>query len=122
MSAARHRPDERGIVTAETAMAMPLLLLVTLAMAWLVAVGLVQMQVADAAREGARALARGESPERAVSLARRAAPDAEVHLGREAGVVVVRVHRRVSPPGGLLDALAGMTARATATALDEEQR
>lgn len=120
MTGPRRRCDERGMVTAETAMAMPLLLLVTLAMSWLVAVGLVQMQVTDAAREGARALARGESPEHAASLARRAAPGTEVDLAREGGVVVVRVHRRVSPPGGLLDALAGMTARATATALDEE--
>jgi Flp pilus assembly protein TadG len=118
----RGRRDERGIVTAETAMAMPLLLLVALAMAWLVAVGLVQMQVVDASREAARALARGESAERATSLARRAAPGAEVDLGREDGVVVVRVSRRVTPPGGLLDALAGMTARASATALDEEAR
>jgi len=118
----RDRHAERGVVTAETAMAMPLLLLVALAMAWLVSVGLVQMQVVDAAREGARALARGESPERAASLARQAAPGAEVDLGTEGGTVVVRVHRRVTPPGGLLDALAGMTARSTATAVDEELR
>lgn len=118
----RRRSDERGVVTAETAMAVPMLLLIALAMAWLVAIGLVQMQVTDAAREGARSLARGDSPERAASLARQAAPGADVAVGREGGTVVVRVHRRVAPPGGLFDALVGMTARATATALDEADR
>ena len=56
--------DERGAVTAETSVVLPLLVAVTLAMVWLVAVGLAQMRATDAAREAARALARGESGDR----------------------------------------------------------
>ncbi len=111
--------DERGMVTAETAVAMPLLVVVTLAMVWLVTVGVAQMKVTDAAREGARALARGESPDRAAELARTAAPGAEVSLAEGDGTVVVTVRQRVTPPGGVLDALGAATVRSEATALAE---
>lgn len=108
------------MVTAETAVVLPVLVVVTLAMVWLLVVGVAQMQVTDAAREGARALARGEPPERAAELARTAAPGAEVSIRREGGVVVVTVTDRVRGPGAALDALPGATVSADATALDEE--
>ncbi len=61
-SAARR---ERGAVTAELAMVLPLLLAVVVAMTWLLSVGLAQVRTVDAAREAARALARGEDEVRA---------------------------------------------------------
>lgn len=106
------------MVTAETAMALPVLLVVTAAMAWLVGLGISQMQVTDAAREGARALARGDSEAEAAALARRAAPGAEVDVDRVDGLVVVTVTGRVEPPG-LLDAFGHATVRADATAREE---
>ncbi len=42
-------------------LALPVLVLVTAALAWLVALGVAQVRVVDAARETARAIARGES-------------------------------------------------------------
>jgi Flp pilus assembly protein TadG len=99
---------------------MPVLVLVTLAMAWLVTVGLAQMQVNDASREAARALARGEPPERAAALARQAAPGAEVSLGSRDGEVVVEVVRSVRGPGGALDALPGTEVRSESAALVEQ--
>ena len=112
--------DQRGAVTAETALVMPVLVLVTLAMAWLVTVGLAQMQVNDASREAARALARGEPPDRAAALAREAAPGAEVSVGSADGVVVVEVVRWVRGPGGALDALLGAEVRSQSTAVAEQ--
>lgn len=114
------RSDERGIVTAETATVLPLLVAVTLGMVWLASLGLAQMQVTDAARETARALARGEDRDAAVALANRTAPGARVSVGEEAGAVVVTVDRRVTPPGGVLDGIAGATVRAEAVALAED--
>ena len=54
-----HR-GERGAVTAELAMALPLLVAVTVGLVWLLAVGAAQLRVVDAARETARAVARGD--------------------------------------------------------------
>ena len=92
--------DERGAVTAETAVVLPLLVAVTLSMVWLVAVGLAQMRATDAAREAARALARGESVARAEALARQAAPGIGVRVVRSDGEVRVVVDQRLAPPDG----------------------
>ena len=50
--------DDRGAVTAELALGTPLLVAVTVVLAWLLAVGVAQVRVQDAARETARAAAR----------------------------------------------------------------
>jgi Flp pilus assembly protein TadG len=114
------RRDERGMVTAETAVALPVLVAVTLAMVWLLTLGVAQMKVTDAAREAARALARGEPAERAVALAERAAPGAQVTIEDDEGMVVVTVRQGVSSPGGVLTGALGATeVRSSATALDE---
>jgi Flp pilus assembly protein TadG len=113
--------DERGIVTAETAVVLPLLVAVTLAMVWLLTLGVAQMKVTDAAREAARALARGEPVDSAVQLAQRAAPGASVTIEHEDGMVVVTVRQDVSPPGGVLGGAFGVAeVSSAATALDED--
>ena len=53
--------DERGAVTAELALGLPVLLAVTAALAWMLAVGVAQVRVVDSAREAARMLARGDN-------------------------------------------------------------
>ena len=112
--------DDRGMVTAETAVVLPVLVAVTLAMVWLLTLGVAQMKVTDAAREAARALARGEPADRAVELAERAAPGASVTIEDDDGLVVVTVRQDVSPPGGVLDGALGMgEVSSVATALDE---
>ncbi|WP_067438602.1 TadE family type IV pilus minor pilin [Nocardioides jensenii] len=111
--------SERGAVTAETALALPLLVAVTLAMVWMLTFGVAQMKATDAAREAARALARGESRADAVALAQRVAPGAEVSVSQLGDMVVVVVTGSVPSPGGLLDAVSGST-HGEATALREE--
>ena len=100
--------DDRGMVTAETAVVLPVLVAVTLALVWLLTLGVAQ------------ALARGEPADRAVELAERAAPGASVTIEDDDGLVVVTVRQDVSPPGGVLDGALGMgEVSSVATALDE---
>jgi Flp pilus assembly protein TadG len=113
------RRDERGAVTAETALVLPVLAAVLLAMVWLLALGLTQMRVTDAAREAARAAARGDGTARAEELARTAAPGARVEVVSDGGVVRVRVSKVQRPPGGLLGHLGEATLSAEAEGLVE---
>lgn len=115
--------DDRGAVTAETAVALPLLALFTLAMAWLVCVGLTEVRAMDAAREVARAAARSDSSASATALGRRVAPaGSSISLERGDGTVEATVRSPVHGGGGLLAALSGIrvTGRAVA-ALEPEQ-
>jgi hypothetical protein len=110
------RRAEGGSVTAEMAVLLPSLVLVAAALAWLVGVGVAQVQCVDAARDAARALARAESTEVATALARQSAPDgARVSLGQAGGMVQVTVTYRATPPGALLDTAAALDLRATAS-------
>jgi Flp pilus assembly protein TadG len=109
--------DERGAVTAELALVLPLLLAVTAGLMWFLVVGLGQVRATDAAREAARALARGEDRAIAVDLATRIGPPgSRVAVAEADGLVEVTVTARVDGPGGVLSALPGADVRATATA------
>ena len=115
------RRGERGAVTAELAMGLPLLLALTVGLAWLVGVGSAQVRAVDAAREAARAVARGDSEGAAVDVAAAVAPaGATVSVSTTDGRVVVRVEATVEGPGGLFDALPGAEVSAEAVALVEE--
>jgi hypothetical protein len=94
---------ERGAVTAETAVALPALVLVLALCLGGVATGVAEVRCVDAARAAARALARGDEPSRAVALARAAAPSgAVVTIRRTGDTVTVTVSARVAlvPVGG----------------------
>ena len=88
------------MVTAETAVVLPVLLLVLAgAVAAVVVVG-AQLRCLDAAREGARAAARGEPVAAVTALAGRAAPDGAVTtVSPEGDEVRVSVSARVAPLG-----------------------
>lgn len=117
MSRAR---GEKGAVTAELAMAMPLLVALTMALAWLLSLAHGQILVVDAAREAARFAARGEDDARAHELAGRIAPrGARVSLAREGEWVVVSVQARVAPLRGVLGGLGAVTLSSEATAAVE---
>lgn len=111
---------ERGAVTAETAIVLPVLIAVLLAGMWALAAVTAQLRCIDTARDAARAAARGESPDavqaRAVSDAPRGAVIDVVDSG-DATRVVVRV--TVSPLGPLLGRLVTATVEGAATAVDE---
>ncbi|WP_406726253.1 TadE family type IV pilus minor pilin [Streptomyces sp. GD-15H] len=91
----RERRADRGFVTAEAAMVLPVLVMFAMALVWGLLVVAAQIQCVDAARTGARAAARQDPPDAVVEVARRAAPSgAEVTVRREAaGVRVVVVAR-----------------------------
>ena len=112
---------ERGAVTAELALGIPLLLALTVVLVWMLAVGAAQVRVIDASREAARAVARGDDPTAAEAVARRIAPDgASVRIVTAAGLVSVTTSARVAAPGGLLGSLPGITVSDEAVALVEE--
>ena len=113
--------NARGAVTAELALVLPLLVAVTMGLAWLLAVGASQLRAVDAARETARAVARGDSPAAALAVGQRVAPDgAAVRISSEGGQVRVTVTSEVTGPGGIFDALPSARLHAEAVAVMEE--
>jgi hypothetical protein len=92
----RARNSDRGSATAEIAVALPALVVVTAAAIAVVAIVTAQLRCLDAAREAARAAARGESPAAVQDLARRVAPrGAAVVVGPAGDRVSVAVTTRV---------------------------
>lgn len=90
------------MVTAETAVVLPVLLLVLVgALAAVTVVG-AQLRCVDAAREGARAASRGEELSTVTGWAGRAAPDgARTTVTAAADGVQVRVSAEIAPLGPL---------------------
>ncbi|MFN8195495.1 MAG: TadE family protein [Nocardioidaceae bacterium] len=108
------------MVTAELAMTLPLLLAVTAGLAWLLSVGVAQVRVVDAARETARAVARGDSTEAAAELGRSVAPPgAAVEVDASGDTVTVTASVVVAGPGGLFGFLPDARVRARAVAAAE---
>lgn len=108
-------------MTAELALGLPLLLAVTLALVWLLSLASAQVRVVDAAREAARAVARGDAEVDARARARTVAPGrARIEISRAGDEIVVSVATDVQGPGGLLEHLPAVTVAASAHALAEE--
>lgn len=119
---ARRRADECGAVTAELALGLPLLLALTVGLVWMLALAATQVQVIDASREAARALARGDDQASSVALAERVAPPrAQVRVRREGDRVVVTTRAPVRGPGRLFSALPRVVLSSEAVALVEEE-
>lgn len=113
-------PDESGAVSAELALGAPLLLALTWALAWVLVVGVSQVRTVDAAREAARALARGDPPAAALAMARQIAPaGARVTVSRAGTRVRVVVRARIAAPGGSLAAGMAVQLQSEAVALVE---
>ncbi|MEU7293222.1 TadE family type IV pilus minor pilin [Streptomyces exfoliatus] len=110
------RRSDRGFVTVEAAMVLPVLALFTVTLLWGLAAAAAQIRCVDAARAGARAAARSEPVSSAESAARSAAPDgARVSVTRAGELWRVTVEARAPGPRGL-----GITLRADAAALAED--
>jgi Flp pilus assembly protein TadG len=116
------RRDQRGAATAELAMAVPLLVALTVGLVWLLSVGLAQIRMVDAAREAARAAARGETTAQAEAQAQEVAPvGTRVELSTAGDQVTVTVTGSSRPPGGLLGFLPAVTLQAQAVTAVEDQ-
>ncbi|ADB29680.1 TadE family protein [Kribbella flavida DSM 17836] len=73
--ASRRQKTEHGTVTAELALLFPVLLATIVAGVWATGLVVANIRCIDAARDVARAVARGESPETATTIGHRAAPE-----------------------------------------------
>ncbi|WP_425473679.1 TadE family type IV pilus minor pilin [Streptomyces tailanensis] len=103
-------------MTAEAAMALPVLVLFAMALVWALLTACAQIQCVDAARAGARAAARQDPPGAVAAAARQLAPDgARVTVGRKGDFVHVAVSARSPGPDGL-----GLGLSHEAVALAEE--
>lgn len=103
------------MVTAETALALSGLVVVTLAMVWVVSVVALQARCTDAARDAARAVARGESLAVSREIGRRSAPAGSTILTRVQGdLATVEVDVDAGPPWPALAHLPPVTLRARA--------
>jgi TadE-like protein len=81
-----------GYVTAEAAMVIPALVTVAALLIWGLMAAAAQIRCVDAARAGARAAARSETPADVLRAARAAAPEgARVSVRKSGGLVRVRV-------------------------------
>jgi len=95
-SSAKRRSGDAGMVTAETAVVLPVLMFVLAAALAAVSVVTAQMRCTDAAREGARAAARGESSAAVQRIAASSAPDAStVTVDQDGETVTVQVSASV---------------------------
>lgn len=109
------------MVTAETAVVLPVLLAVTIALVWLVALGVSQVRLVDAARETARAVARDENRARAVDLGLRVAPPgSRITIDDDGSTVTVVARTEVTGIGGLFGFLPGARLDASAVAAKEQ--
>ncbi|MFE2058860.1 TadE family type IV pilus minor pilin [Streptomyces sp. NPDC059446] len=110
------RRGDSGAVTAEAAMALPVLVAFVLALVWALVAAADQIRCVDAARAGARAAARSEPEEAVRAVAREAAPGrARVVVERAGELWRVRVEAPTPGPGSL-----ALTLSAEAVALAED--
>lgn len=112
--------SDRGAATAELVMTLPMLVAVTLGLVWLLALGAAQVRTVDAARETARALARGDDRGQAVARGTTVGPAGTRIVVEQTGQeVVATATAAVHGPGGLFSFLPGVTLRASAVAAQE---
>ncbi|MFF0203160.1 TadE family type IV pilus minor pilin [Streptomyces sp. NPDC005017] len=90
---------DRGFVTAESAVVLPVLVMFAMALVWGLLAVAAQIQCMDAARTGARAAARQDPEDAVVKVTREVAPPgARVTVTREGDLVRVTV---VAEPAAL---------------------
>ena len=92
-------------MTLETAIAIPVLISVGAALIWAMGLGVTSLALAGHARDLARAIARGESSEAAVSQIAQREPTARVFIREDGETVTVSVREVVSIPLPLFDGL-----------------
>jgi hypothetical protein len=107
---------ETGMVTAETAIVVPIVAAFALALLWLISAAIAEIRLVDASRDAALALARGvdEADVRA-QVATTGPADSQLLVVRDGDDVTVEVSLSAEPPGWLLAALPAIPLHATAT-------
>jgi hypothetical protein len=120
--AAAATPDRNcGMVTAETALALPALALVVGLMLWALLAATAQLRCVDAARAAARSVARGDGQAESVAAGLRLAPEgAHIRVERSGGLVRVNVEAMVGPAGSRGGFLPTLAVSADAVVPDEQ--
>lgn len=104
-------------------MALPLLIALTIGLAWLLSLGTTQVRLVDASREAARSIARGDDPGSAVAHAQRIAPPgSKISVVDRGETVSVRASARVEGPGGLFRMFPSVGLDADAVAVMEGEQ
>jgi len=110
----------RGSATAETAVLLPVLVVVLAAAVWVLACVAAQLTCVDAARAAARAAARGDTPADVRAVGERLAPaGAAVRIRSGDGTVRVLVTADARPFGSVLRVLPALAVSGRATAAVE---
>lgn len=91
-----------GMVLLEMALAIPLLVAVTVALAWGISLAATSLALGDAARTAARDLARGEPSAQVLSRAQHAVPAARVSVADAGDSVAVVIDQDVHAPVPIL--------------------
>ncbi len=111
---------ERGMVTAEAATVLPVLMALTVSLVWVLSLALTEVRCLDAAREAARLVARGDI-QQARAVARQAGPPgASVAISTSAGLVRVTVSAQARPDLPLLGHLPAVGLSASAVSAEED--
>ena len=101
-------------------MVLPVVVVFAVGLVWLIAVGATQVRALDAARETARAAARGETTGVSVDLGRRVATaGARFSVADEGDTILVTVDAPVRGPGGIFAFMPSYHVRARAVAAQE---
>ena len=109
-----------GFATAETAVLLPVLVLLLVLGGTVVRAYRTELALQDAAKVAARSLARGDGESAARRLARDAGPPgARLRVTRRSGLVDIQAAEDLVAPAGLGRLLPHLSLRASATALDE---
>lgn len=85
---------EEGAITAEFAVALPAVIVVLAFLLGAAATGISALQLEEASRLGARALARGESQEQVIELVRGVDEEIQISMGTSEQSAVVTTSRR----------------------------
>lgn len=108
------------MVTAELATILPFGVAFGFLLLWVVSLGVTQVRIVDAAREGARMVARGDSVSTAVDATRHDAPDgATVRVSTSDGFVTVTVTVKSALPIPMFAHVGSRTLTATTVAAEE---
>ena len=106
---------DRGSVTLEAALVLPLLLLVAATLLWAMGVAFTALSMGDAVRTSARLIARGESADAVMAQLQESLPDSEVVLEPRDVDIMIRAERFMSVPIPVFDGV-GFLVTQSATA------
>ena len=106
---------DRGSVTLEAALMLPLLLLVAATLMWGMGVAFTALAMGDAVRTGARLIARGDSADSVMSHLQQSLPDSDLTLESGGDEVLISAAHFMSVPLPVFSDL-GFTVTQTAVA------